>query len=153
MHELSQLYGSEEATKSVALERYTVASIVKIIKDNGWEADVDLVAGGHLSLVFTQGELRDIELDLNAAEKAGVEGVETVELLDPQYVEEVRSPSFSRQAIAKFLLYRSTMALPTPLTGCQATIFGHSSWSRSFTSWLNQNPRLLRSCTRSYHHF
>lgn len=97
MHELSELYGAEEAKKSFELERYTVASIVKIIKDNGWEEDVDLIAGGHLALVFTQTELREIELDLDAAKKAGVSGVETVELLDAQYVENVSllSPSDS----------------------------------------------------------
>ncbi|KAG8888998.1 hypothetical protein FRB98_006262 [Tulasnella sp. 332] len=88
MHELSQLYGAEEAKKAFALESYTVTSIVKIIKENGWEQDVDLVAGGHLSLVFTQAELDSIELDIHAAEKAGVQGVETVELLDAQYVEQ-----------------------------------------------------------------
>ncbi|KAG9035035.1 hypothetical protein FRB95_012183 [Tulasnella sp. JGI-2019a] len=88
MHKLSELYGAQEATKAFALEHYTTASIVKIIEANGWAEDVDLVAGGHLSLAFTQEEFRDLEMNLRAAEKAGVEGVENVELLDAQCVNE-----------------------------------------------------------------
>lgn len=93
MHKLTSLYGGKEAAKSPALERYTVSSIVKLIKDNGWESDVDLVAGGHLHLIFTESELRDTELDLQAAEKAGVPGIEAIELLDAEVVKKVSPPA------------------------------------------------------------
>ncbi|KAG8999703.1 hypothetical protein FRB94_005956 [Tulasnella sp. JGI-2019a] len=121
MHELSELYGAQEAKKSFALERYTISSIVKIIENNGWAEDVDLVAGGHLSLVFTQEELRDIEQDLRAAEKAGVEGVENVELLDAQYVRQhygtlhpaYRTPGYNLWPLKLVTkLYQSAQARP-----------------------------------------
>lgn len=94
MHRLTTQYGSKEAAKSPALERHTVLSIIKIIKDHGWEADVDLVEGGRLEAVFTKQESEDLERDIKAAEEAGVEGVDAIKWLDADEVKEVRSVDF-----------------------------------------------------------
>lgn len=89
-HELSVLHGVDEAAKSIAIEHYTVSSIIMIIKDQGWESAVDLVSGGHVQLVFTNGELEEIELDLKVAEKSGVPGLEDIKFLDAEVAKEVR---------------------------------------------------------------
>jgi hypothetical protein len=44
---------------------------VRIIKENRWEADVDLVAGGHAQILLAQGELDEVRLDIEAARASG----------------------------------------------------------------------------------
>ncbi|KAF9233717.1 FAD dependent oxidoreductase [Melanogaster broomeanus] len=70
-------FGVEEATRSYALEAYTASSLVDIIERYQWTDDVDLVDGGHISLLFTSEEIEEAERDIDAAKRAGwsLEGV------------------------------------------------------------------------------
>lgn len=81
------LYGTEEAVRAIALEQHTASSIVKLIKDTGAEAAVDLVEGGHTTLLFTEPELVASKADYAAAKAAGI-NVEEVKFLSQEEVKE-----------------------------------------------------------------
>lgn len=138
MHELTALYGPKEAAKSPALERHTVLSIVQIIKDHGWESDVDLVEGGRLEAVFTKQEFEDIERDIKAAEEAGVEGVEAIKWLDADEVKEVQSVDLQK-SIAYSTFLEIWDQIPSSLAPCLepvATQICHQAVSTGSRSWF-----------------
>ncbi|KAL1678364.1 FAD dependent oxidoreductase [Schizophyllum commune] len=64
-------YGTEQTLKSYALENYTATEIVKVIREHGLEEAVDLVEGGHISLLITEKEVEVAKAEIAAAEKAG----------------------------------------------------------------------------------
>ncbi|KAF8839382.1 FAD dependent oxidoreductase [Paxillus ammoniavirescens] len=64
-------FGVDEAKRSYVLEAYTTSSLVDIIENNGWTKDVDLVDGGHITLLFTDEEIKEVERDIEAAKSAG----------------------------------------------------------------------------------
>ncbi|KAL4066328.1 FAD dependent oxidoreductase, partial [Scleroderma yunnanense] len=66
-------YGIEEAIRSSALETYTASSIVNVIERHGWSKEIDLVNGGHVSLFFTQDEIKRLERDFERAKSAGLD--------------------------------------------------------------------------------
>ncbi|KIJ65352.1 hypothetical protein HYDPIDRAFT_174844 [Hydnomerulius pinastri MD-312] len=74
-------FGPEEAKRSYALEAHTASSLVRIIEENRWTEDVDLVNGGHIDLLFTDDEVNEANRDLDAARKEGLslEGVTWLE--------------------------------------------------------------------------
>ncbi|TRM58301.1 FAD dependent oxidoreductase [Schizophyllum amplum] len=65
------LYGTEETLKDYALENYTASEIVKVIHENGLEDKVDLVEGGHITLLVTDIEYEEARADYAAATAAG----------------------------------------------------------------------------------
>ncbi|KAG8904000.1 hypothetical protein FRB99_002412 [Tulasnella sp. 403] len=79
MDELVKTYGAEEALKARLIEYRTVTSIVDFVKANNWESAVDLVEGGHISLVFSKEELDATERDIKAAEVAGTPDLDKIE--------------------------------------------------------------------------
>lgn len=77
-----QAYGVDEAVRAIELERYTVSSILEFLnKTPGASAEVDLVRGGHVSLLFTPDEVEAARRNMDAAAEAGVDltGVEWLE--------------------------------------------------------------------------
>lgn len=79
-------WGAEEAKRSILLERYTVDEILKLVCEHGLEDDVDLVVGGHVSVLFTEEELNAAKQDFKAAQEvglnvAGIEWLEAAEML------------------------------------------------------------------------
>lgn len=66
-------HGTDEAIRSLALEQYTVAEIVKILEEKDVAEAVDLVAGGHTTMLFTDAELEQAKRDFEAAKNAGVD--------------------------------------------------------------------------------
>lgn len=66
------LYGTEEAAKIYAIENYTTAALIDIIKTENLEAIVDFVASSHLALFVTEEEVRDAHHDYTTAKAAGL---------------------------------------------------------------------------------
>ena len=64
-------YGTEQTLKSYALENHTATEIVKVIYEHGLEEAVDLVEGGHISLLITDKEVEVAKAEIAAAQKAG----------------------------------------------------------------------------------
>lgn len=65
--------GREDALKHVELERRTVDSILKLIKENGWQDEVDLAEEGNIHLIRSQEERIVIQGNLRAAAEAGID--------------------------------------------------------------------------------
>lgn len=82
------LYGKAEAIRATALEQYTVAEVLKVIREHGRETDVDLVSGGLTELAFSEQELAEAKADFAAAQAAGVD-VSRVKWLSKEEVQEV----------------------------------------------------------------
>jgi hypothetical protein len=82
------LFNTVEAIKSYELEKYTVSLLVKIIEENGWASDIDLVKGGHINLLFTEKEARNKREDFDMARQAQL-NLDGVEWLSKEEVEEV----------------------------------------------------------------
>ncbi|KAG6335811.1 hypothetical protein ID866_3269 [Astraeus odoratus] len=81
-------HGVDEALRSCALENYTVSAVVKLIEENDWSKDVDWVNGGHVSLLFPEGELERTRTDYERAKVAGL-NLDDVYWLTQEKVEEV----------------------------------------------------------------
>ncbi|KAF8682718.1 DAO protein [Rhizoctonia solani] len=78
-----EAHGVEEALRAVALERHTVTSVLEFLeKAPGAAEEVDLVRGGHVSLLFTPAEIEAARNDIEAATKAGMD-LTGVEYLEP----------------------------------------------------------------------
>ncbi|KAG1899126.1 FAD dependent oxidoreductase-domain-containing protein [Suillus fuscotomentosus] len=92
------LFDTVEAIKSYELEQHTTSLLVKIIEENGWASDVDLVEGGHISLLFTEKEAKNAHNDFDMARQAqlNLDGVEWLskEELEKEYG--VPYPGFRR---------------------------------------------------------
>lgn len=65
--------GREDALKHVELEQRTVDSIISLIKQNGWQDDVDLTQEGNIHLIRSEEERLIIEENLRAAKEAGID--------------------------------------------------------------------------------
>lgn len=65
--------GREDALKHVELEKRTVDCILDLIKQNGWEGDVDLTQNGNIHLIRSQEEHLVIESNLKAAKEVGID--------------------------------------------------------------------------------
>ncbi|KAG2141939.1 FAD dependent oxidoreductase [Suillus clintonianus] len=72
------LFDTVEAIKSYELEEHTASLLVKIIEDNGWTSDIDLIEGGHINILFTDKEEKDAHKDYDMARQArlNLDGVE-----------------------------------------------------------------------------
>ncbi len=59
--------------REFAIQRYTVAQVLKIVHDLGQENHVDLVSNAHVDILFTEEELVSAKADYEAAQAAGVD--------------------------------------------------------------------------------
>jgi len=82
------LFNTVEAIKSYELEQHTASLLVKIIEENGWASDIDLVEGGHVNLLFTEKEAKNAHKDFDMARQAQL-NLDSVEWLSKEEVEEV----------------------------------------------------------------
>jgi hypothetical protein len=82
------LFDTVEAIKSYKLEQHTASLLVKIIEENGWASDLDLVEGGHINLLFTEKEAKNAHKDFDMARQAQLD-LDGVEWLSQKEVEEV----------------------------------------------------------------
>ncbi|CAA7269381.1 unnamed protein product [Cyclocybe aegerita] len=71
--EQERLHGTDEARRSHHIERHTSNALLKFIKDNSLESDVDLFEGGHLGVFRGADEEAAGKADWEAARKAGVD--------------------------------------------------------------------------------
>ncbi|EPQ56210.1 DAO-domain-containing protein [Gloeophyllum trabeum ATCC 11539] len=69
----AELYGEEEAMKSLTVEHHTASGIVDIIESHNLTVDLDLVEGGHITLFFTEESEREARMDYAAADAAGAD--------------------------------------------------------------------------------
>ncbi|KZT60161.1 DAO-domain-containing protein [Calocera cornea HHB12733] len=139
---LSQIFGKDECLKSLHVERQCVDDIVKVIEENKWEADVDLVHGGNLRLHFTEEEKREDEVDFEAAKNAGID-LTDVEWLDADATKEKYGASFPSTRIDGYNLY--PLKLVTRLFNLARTT-ASSSWSYlNPFSWFRPSPRYTMS--------
>ncbi|KAJ3517283.1 hypothetical protein NLJ89_g596 [Agrocybe chaxingu] len=71
--EQERAHGTDEARRSYHIERHTANTLLKFVKDNGLESDVDLFEGGHLGVFRSADEEASGKADWEAARKAGVD--------------------------------------------------------------------------------
>lgn len=84
---LNKLYGKEEALRGLAIERYTVSQILKILHETQLGPHVDLVEGGRTILLFTKEEYETTREDYVAAKAAGID-LDGVEWLSKEEAEQ-----------------------------------------------------------------
>ena len=66
-------HGLDNALRAVALEKHTVSSILQFLDNQpGASKEVELVKGGHVSLLFTPDEIEAARGDMVAATEAGM---------------------------------------------------------------------------------
>jgi hypothetical protein len=85
-------HGSEEARRIYALENYTVAELVNLIKSETLDNIVDLVSGGHVAVYAANAEVKKAKTDYSAAKAAGMD-LGGVEWVDRDVMQEVSSCS------------------------------------------------------------
>lgn len=74
----------DDALRAVALEKHTVSSILDFLDQRpGASKEVELVKGGHVSLLFTPSEIEGARADMAAATEAGMD-LAGVEWLGPE---------------------------------------------------------------------
>ncbi|KAG1816222.1 FAD dependent oxidoreductase [Suillus variegatus] len=88
------LFDTVEAIKSYKLEQHTASLLVKIIEENGWASDVDLVEGGHINLLFTEKEAENAHKDFDTASQAQL-NLDDVEWLSKEELEEEYGAPYS----------------------------------------------------------
>lgn len=88
----AQAYGIGEALKQLAIEQYTANEIVRVVESHGVEDAVDLVAGGHIDLLFSEEDAEYFNADYEAAKQAGVD-VSAVEWYTKEDMIRVRDTS------------------------------------------------------------
>lgn len=85
-------YGRDEARRLYALENYTVAELVHLIKAEKLSDAVDLVSGGHVAVYVGGAEARKAKRDYAAAQAAGI-NLDGIEWLHQDTVQQVGSHS------------------------------------------------------------
>ena len=77
-------HGLDNALRAVALEKHAVSSILQFLDNQpGASKEVELVKGGHVSLLFTPDEIEAARGDMVAATEAGMD-IAGVEWLEPE---------------------------------------------------------------------
>ncbi|KAJ6558006.1 FAD dependent oxidoreductase [Mycena capillaripes] len=64
-------FGRTDARRYYAIEQYSASEMVRIAHAGGWAGAVDLVAGGHIDAILTEGRLTEVQADFDAAIAAG----------------------------------------------------------------------------------
>lgn len=85
---LQEAYGREEAIRSLAIEHYTAAEVLKVLQEHEKVDHVDFVPGGRVILLFTTQEYDEVHADYVAAKVAGID-MTGVEWLTREQVEQV----------------------------------------------------------------
>ncbi|KAF8645987.1 hypothetical protein AX16_007414 [Volvariella volvacea WC 439] len=93
-HRRELLWGTREAVKGFALEKYVSDEVVKILKEEGLGEKVDLVEGGHITLLVTEEEESAIRKDYEAAKKAGDVDLDRVEWVSKEEMVKTYGASF-----------------------------------------------------------
>ncbi|TFK25830.1 DAO-domain-containing protein [Coprinopsis marcescibilis] len=100
-HRRATLYGTLEAIESFKLENYTSKSLVQLIRDTqddplfqNESANVGLVHGRHVSLLFTKEEEESARRDYESAKAAGLGGLDDVTWVDKEDMSKTRGASF-----------------------------------------------------------
>jgi hypothetical protein len=88
-HKLYQTYGREQTLRSLAIENYTVSSLLDIINSENLAEAIDLFELGHIDLLLTDMEVHNAKADFEGAKAAGVD-VDRVEWLSKEAMDEVR---------------------------------------------------------------
>ncbi|KAF7985817.1 hypothetical protein HWV62_476 [Athelia sp. TMB] len=70
---LQEMHGTKQALRALALEDYTVSSLLKIIDTEGLADKINLAAWGHNYLLLSETEVAEARADLKAAQAAGVD--------------------------------------------------------------------------------
>lgn len=70
---MAAIHSPEAAKRSIALEAHTVAELTSIIHHHDLSEAIDYVSGGHLVVLLTEEEIKEIGLDYAAAKLAGVD--------------------------------------------------------------------------------
>jgi hypothetical protein len=86
------------------LEAHTVSSLLKVIKANNWEKEVELVRGGRQVLMFSETEENLAKRDWKEAQEAGLDCANEVEWLS---IEETKN-------VECFLITRIRVLTDTP---------------------------------------
>ncbi|KAH7341127.1 FAD dependent oxidoreductase-domain-containing protein [Rhizoctonia solani] len=135
------VHGIDEALRAVALERHTVASIIDFLdKTPGAAKEVDLVRGGHVSLLFTPTEIEAAHKDIDEATKAGMD-LTGVEYLEPAVTKQrfrVELPAVYSPGHTLWPL-----KLVTKLYQYAKGDGTAKSWLNSATNWLSQSTPSL----------
>ncbi|CAE6420354.1 unnamed protein product [Rhizoctonia solani] len=130
-------HGVDEALRSVALERHTVSSVIEFLDETPGAAEgVDLVRGGHVSLLFTPAEIEAAHNDIEAATKAGMD-LTGVEYLEPNVTKQrfrVELPAVYSPGHTLWPLKLVTK-LYQHAKGDSTT----KSWLNSATSWFSKS--------------
>ncbi|KAI1787022.1 FAD dependent oxidoreductase [Ganoderma leucocontextum] len=87
------VYGEDDAVRAAALEQHTVSDIVNIVNDAGKQEETDLVAGGHITLLFTEPEVVQTKADYDAAAAAGI-NVDNVQFLTADDVQKAYGAAY-----------------------------------------------------------
>ncbi|OJA15908.1 hypothetical protein AZE42_10094 [Rhizopogon vesiculosus] len=66
-------FGRDEAMRSYKVEAYTTRSIVSIVREHGWDNDIDMVNGGHIRLYLTEAGACDARRDLECARMSSLD--------------------------------------------------------------------------------
>ncbi|KAF5361149.1 hypothetical protein D9758_009014 [Tetrapyrgos nigripes] len=86
-------FGTEQAVKSLELEMRTAREMVKILQEHGLEDKVDIVHGGHLELLESDGAVEQAKDNYRGAKGAGL-NVSDVEWLTAEEVKETYGASY-----------------------------------------------------------
>ncbi|KAE9401824.1 DAO-domain-containing protein [Gymnopus androsaceus JB14] len=97
-------FGTLEAVKSLQLENRTAMAIVDLINKNEWNDIVDLVPGGHISLISSAEQLVSLKAEYLAAKKAGLD-VGDVEWISEESVKETYGASYPAVKAPAFNLW------------------------------------------------
>ncbi|KAG8716201.1 hypothetical protein FRC11_007375 [Ceratobasidium sp. 423] len=132
----AEIHGVDEALRAVALERHTVGSIIEFLdKTPGAAKGVDLVRGGHVSLLFTPAEIEAARKDIEAATKAGMD-LTGVEYLEP----DITKQRFRVELPAVYSPGHTLWPLKLVTKLYQYAKGGTAkSWLSSATSWFSQS--------------
>ncbi|EEB86725.1 hypothetical protein MPER_16212, partial [Moniliophthora perniciosa FA553] len=71
-YDLHKTYGVSEAIKTFEFERRAVQTLLRFVEENRIAQDIDLVAGGHITLFVTDVEEEVARRDFEAAIEAGL---------------------------------------------------------------------------------
>ncbi|CDO74745.1 hypothetical protein BN946_scf184411.g2 [Trametes cinnabarina] len=89
----SALFGVEDAKRAIALEQRTVSEIIKLVEAADKDAELDLVSGGRVHLLFTEPEVVEAKADYEAAKAADLD-LSEVEFLTEEQIEQEYGASY-----------------------------------------------------------
>ena len=128
-------HGTDEATRSCALEFHSTSSMIDIIERSGWSEGIDMVKSTNFNLLFTEDEEMHAKIDLERAKSAGL-NLDGVRWVSEEEVGKVRIQSVIYQPLRRVRGFRP-LAFVFPQLQGWVTHCGHRNWSQSYTSTLN----------------